>query len=149
MLPRRCRYTTHFSTSRGQSLSSDVIVNVIKMATAGCGGEKERAASSTSRALKNPFVGNVSKFVSLPPSEQKAANVKKGRLQFDACFESSEPHPSFRRERALAQACVVTFPTSLCCVQATWEGWTTSVTTNTTSSSDQTPGTPGKVTVIN
>lgn len=121
----------------------------MKMATAGCGVEKERAASSTSGALKNPFVGNVSKFVPLPPSEQKAASVKKGRLQFDACFESGEPHPSFRRRRALAQACVVTSPTSLCCVQATWEGWTTSATTNTTSSSDQTPATPGKVTVIN
>ena len=72
------------------------------MATAGCGGEKERAASSTSEALKNPFVGNVSKFVPLPPSEQKVASVKKGRLQLDACFESGEPHPSFRRRRALA-----------------------------------------------
>ncbi|CAI8010138.1 Cytosolic carboxypeptidase 6, partial [Geodia barretti] len=47
----------------------------------------ERPTSSTRGALKNPFVGNVSKYVPLPPSEQRAG-VKKGRLQFDACFES-------------------------------------------------------------
>ena len=57
-------------------------------------GEEERPTSSASGALKNQFIGNVSTYVPLPPSEQRAG-VKKGRLQFDACFESGEPHPSF------------------------------------------------------
>ena len=38
-------------------------------------------------ALKNPFVGNVSKLVPLPP-DKRAECAKRGRLQFDACFES-------------------------------------------------------------
>ena len=36
-------------------------------------------------ALKTPFVGNVSQHVPLPPDHSGGA--KKGRLQFDACFE--------------------------------------------------------------
>ena len=42
-------------------------------------GEPERAS------LKNPFVGNVSKLIPLPPEHR--GGVRKGRLQFDACFE--------------------------------------------------------------
>lgn len=51
----------------------------------------ERAASSSSGEgeaegqLKNPFVGNVSKYIPLPAEHGRA--VKRGNLQFDSCFE--------------------------------------------------------------
>ena len=77
---------------------------IIEMATGCSSSEEERPTSSASGVLKNPFVGNVSKFVPLLPSEQKAA-VKKGRLQFDACFESGQPHPSFRNNLTLPVLC--------------------------------------------
>ena len=49
---------------------------------------KEAAVASLEAlggALKTPFVGNVSQHVPLPPDHSGGA--KKGRLQFDACFE--------------------------------------------------------------
>lgn len=59
------------------------------MATEGPNGA-ERASGG---ALKNPFVGNVSKVVPLPSEHRGGA--KKGRLQFDACFEGGErPNPA-------------------------------------------------------
>ena len=60
---------------------SDVIMATGKEA-ASPGSEAEYSSGG---ALKNPFVGNVSKHIPLP-SEYKGS-VKKGRLQFDACFE--------------------------------------------------------------
>lgn len=58
------------------------------------GSEAERSSGG---ALKNPFVGNVSKFIPLPSGHK--GDVKKGRLLFDACFEGGEqlaqPRPSF------------------------------------------------------
>ena len=65
------------------------------MATGEGGAATACTSSSSSRsdgaeqvsesALKNPFVGNVSQFVPLPP--EHSGPLKKGDLRFDACFE--------------------------------------------------------------
>lgn len=39
---------------------------------------------------KDPFVGNVSKCIPLPPDHPTDGGVKRGELQFDACFEGGE-----------------------------------------------------------
>ena len=46
------------------------------------------APATVGGALKNPFVGNVSNVTPLPSEQSKGRGSKKGRLQFDACFEA-------------------------------------------------------------
>ncbi len=46
----------------------------------------EASPAQTASPLKEPFVGNVSKCVPLPPEHSGA--VQRGQLQFDACFET-------------------------------------------------------------
>lgn len=49
-------------------------------------GYNEKTLDSS--PLKDPFVGNVSKRIPLPPD--CSGGVTKGHLQFDACFEGGE-----------------------------------------------------------
>ena len=52
---------------------------------------------------KDPFVGNVSKCIPLPPDHPTDGGVKRGELQFDACFEGGEgDHSATLRCRTLA-----------------------------------------------
>lgn len=50
-------------------------------------GAGEVSPEASSSSLKEPFVGNVSKFIPLPAETDRGSSVKKGLLQFDACFE--------------------------------------------------------------
>lgn len=52
--------------------------------------ETEVSREASSSSLKEPFVGNVSRFTPLPPDADSECSAEKGLLQFDACFEEGE-----------------------------------------------------------
>ena len=55
-----------------------------------CEGGEGLPATPESGHPKDPFVGNVSRCIPLPPDHPTDGGVKRGKLQFDACFEGGE-----------------------------------------------------------
>ena len=51
---------------------------------------------------KDPFVGNVSRCIPLPPDHPTDGGIRRGNLQFDACFEGGESNMLVPRGRTLA-----------------------------------------------
>ena len=55
-----------------------------------CEGGEGLPVTPESGHPKDPFVGNVSKCIPLPPDHPTDGGVRRGKLQFDACFEGGE-----------------------------------------------------------
>lgn len=55
-----------------------------------CEGGEGLPVTPESGHPKDPFVGNVSRCIPLPPDHPTDGGVKRGKLQFDACFEGGE-----------------------------------------------------------
>lgn len=58
---------------------------LVSMATEGEELDRSEAERPPSSPLKDPFVGNLSKCIPLPPNH--LGDVRRGNLQFDSCFE--------------------------------------------------------------
>ena len=63
---------------------------VEEKSSSGSAAEEKPREEAPGSPVKEPFVGNVSRFTPLPADTDAEGPAKKGFLQFDACFEGGD-----------------------------------------------------------